>query len=70
MLTSVNQKEGDIGALENLKGNEQIGSVDAGTTIGVVRDPNSDRVYWFNKGAQFDAIYEYDQRANTGQHYP
>ena len=56
---------GDIGALENLKGNEQIGSVDAGTTIGVVRDPNSDRVYWFNKGDQFDAIYEYDQRANT-----
>ena len=56
---------GDIGALENLKGNEQIGSVEGGTTIGVVRDPNSDRVYWFNKGTQFDAIYEYDQRTNT-----
>ena len=50
---------GDIGAVENLKGNHQVGATDGGTTIGVVRDPNTDRIYWFNKGDQFDTIYEY-----------
>ena len=50
---------GDIGAVENLKGNHQVGATDGGTTIGVVRDPNTDRIYWFNKGDDFDTIYEY-----------
>ena len=56
---------GDIGALENLKGNEQIGRVAPGTTVGVIRDPNEDRIYWFNAGDQVDAIHEYDQSTNT-----
>ena len=53
---------GDIGALENLKGNELITGQDniEGTTIGSIRDPNNDRFYWFTKGDTFDAIYEYD----------
>ena len=54
---------GDIGALENLKGNELIAGQDAiqGTTIGSVRDPNNDRVYWFTTSDTEDAIYEYDE---------
>ena len=59
---------GDIGAVENLKGNEQIGTTEGGTTIGVVRDPNNDRVYWFNKGEDYDTIYEYDE--STGAVVP
>jgi len=58
---------GDIGAVENLKGNEEItgqGAVD-GITIGSVRDPNNDKVYWFNTSSEFDAIYEYDQSEDT-----
>ena len=58
---------GDIGAVENLKGNEEItgqGAVD-GVTIGSVRDPNNDKVYWFNTSSEFDAIYEYDQSEDT-----
>ena len=53
---------GDIGAVENLKGNHPVGTIDDenSTTIGVIRDPNNDRVYWFTKGDEFDAIYEYD----------
>lgn len=54
---------GDVGAVENLKGNEEIAgqTTIVGTTIGSVRDPNNDKVYWFNKGATTDAIYEYDE---------
>ena len=54
---------GDVGAVENLKGNEEIaGQVTiVGTTIGSVRDPNNDKIYWFNKGTTTDAIYEYDE---------
>lgn len=61
---------GDAGAVENLKGNEEIfGQANiTGTTIGYIRDPNTNRVYWFNKGEDgeggTDAIYEYD--AATG----
>ena len=57
---------GDIGAVENLKGNHVVGEdVIGGTTIGVVRDPNADRVYFFNKGVEFDTIYEYDESLGT-----
>jgi hypothetical protein len=65
---SVGESEGgDVGAVENLKGNEEIsGQADVeGTTIGSVRDPNNDKVYWFNTSSTFDAIYEYDQSENT-----
>ena len=54
---------GDVGAVENLKGNEEIAgqTTIVGTTIGSVRDPNNDKIYWFNKGTTTDAIYEYDE---------
>ena len=56
---------GDIGALENVKGNSLVQGQTgiAGTTIGVVKDPNNDNVYWFNTGAT-NAIYEYNQSEN------
>ena len=55
---------GDVGAVENLKGNEEIANQTniEGTTIGSVRDPDSNKIYWFNKGATTDAIYEYDEQ--------
>lgn len=58
---------GDIGALENLKGNELIAGQDAiqGTTIGSVRDPNNDRVYWFTTSDDHDAVYEYDESTSA-----
>ena len=65
MNVNIGESEGgDIGAVENLKGNELIAGQDNlnGTTIGVVRDPNNDRIYWFNKGDTVDGIYEYDER--------
>ena len=56
-------ESGDVGAVENLKGNEEITGQTSieGTTIGSVRDPNNNRVYWFNKGTNHDTIYEYDE---------
>ena len=56
---------GDIGALENVKGNSLVQGQTgiAGTTIGVVKDPNNDNVYWFNTGTT-NAIYEYNQSEN------
>ena len=65
---SVGESEGgDVGAVENLKGNEEIsGQADVeGTTIGSIVDPNNDRVYWFNTSSVFDAIYEYDKTTNA-----
>ena len=65
MNVNIGESEGgDIGAVENLKGNELIAGQELlnGTTIGVVRDPNNDRIYWFNKGEEVDGIYEYDER--------
>ena len=54
---------GDVGAVENLKGNEEVSGQTSieGTTIGSVRDPNNNKVYWFTKGTTTDAIYEYNE---------
>ena len=54
---------GDVGAVENLKGNEEISGQTSieGATIGSVRDPNNNKVYWFTKGTTTDAIYEYNE---------
>ena len=58
---------GDIGALENLKGNSIIAGQDAiqGTTIGSISDPNNDRVYWFTTSDTVDGVYEYDMNTGT-----
>jgi hypothetical protein len=58
---------GDVGAIENLKGNEEIAGQTSieGTTIGSVRDPDNNKIYWFNKGVTTDAIYEYDEQTGN-----
>ena len=58
---------GDIGALENLKGNSIIAGQDAiqGTTIGSISDPNNDRVYWFTTSPTVDGVHEYNQTDGT-----
>ena len=60
----------DVGAVENLKGNERITGQDniEGTTIGYTRDQANNRIYWFTKGTTVDAIHEYDM--NTGMVNP
>lgn len=64
----VGSSEGsDMGAIENLKGNERLSGQETigGTTIGSVKDPNSSKVYFFNTSENKDAIYEYDEIADT-----
>ena len=58
---------GDVGAVENLKGNEEIAGQTGieGTTIGSVRDPDNNKIYWFNKGTTTDAIYEYEEQTGN-----
>ena len=60
----IGRSEGsDVGAVENLKGNELItGQTIAtnSTTIGSIRDQANDKIYWFTTSATEDAIYEYD----------
>jgi len=63
----VGRSEGaDVGAVENLLGNERItgGSTTEtttaiGTCIGSIRDQNNDKIYWFTTGDSFDAVWEY-----------
>ena len=60
---NIGRSEGsDVGAVENLKGNELIQNQDAiqGTTIGQIRDQSNNNIYWFTSGETQDAIYEYD----------
>ncbi len=57
----IGRSEGsDVGAVENLKGNELVDDIGEGTTIGVARDQANDRIYWFNTSENIDAIYEYE----------
>jgi len=74
---NVSKSEGsDIGAIENLKGNKEIGSASilGGKTIGVLRDNGNEKIYYFitnndsydhsNSSAKQHQIIEYDQKAN------
>ena len=68
---NIGRSEGsDVGAVENLKGNELLPGQDniEGTTIGSIRDQANNRIYWFTKGTTVDAIHEYDM--NTGMVNP
>ena len=60
-------EDSDMGAIENLKGNERLSGQETigGTTIGSVKDPNNSKVYFFNTSETKDAIYEYDEIADT-----
>ena len=66
----VGRSEGsDVGAVENLKGNHdaiQGVTIPEGVTIGNIRDPHTDKIYWFNvEGVgtidETSSIYEFDE---------
>ena len=62
------RSEGDgVGSLENVLGNEAVASfVDANAVVlGSVRDIAEDRIYYFIKGEEEDAVYEYNERTET-----
>lgn len=66
-------EDGDVGALENLKGNETViitfpSYLDANTNIGVkvvgsIPHPEENKFYYFFTGASTDGIVEYDKTA-------
>ena len=61
---------GDIGAVENLKGNSLVAGQEEiyGETIGVIKDENTDKIYWMTTWDDpngIDAIHEYDVPAGT-----
>ena len=59
------RSEGDgVGSLENTLGNESVSTfVDAtAVVLGSVRDIAEDRIYYFVKGSEEDAVYEFNQR--------
>ena len=65
------RSEGDgVGSLENTLGNENVAAfVDAtAVVLGSVRDISEDRIYYFVKGSEEDAVYEYNEM--TGAAFP
>ena len=74
---NVSKSEGsDMGAIENLLGNEQVGtaSMTNGTTIGSLRDNGNEKIYYFitnndsydhsNSSSKQHQIIEYDKKSN------
>ena len=58
---NIGRSEGsDVGALENLLGNEALSSDVIGTCIGSIRYDLEEKIYWFVSGSP-DTIYEYDE---------
>ena len=65
---NIGRSEGsDVGAVENLKGNELLPGQDmiTGTAIGHVRDQTNNRIYWFTTSDTSDAIHEFDMNTNS-----
>lgn len=68
-------EDGNVGALENLKGNELIANqnitgLSAATNpnaevIGSVAHPEENKIYYFVSGDKSDGIFEYDVELNT-----
>ena len=57
----------EIGTVQNVLGNERVdisGVPSNCTCVGSIADEKNDTLYWFVKGAGFDAILEYSK--NTG----
>ena len=69
----VGRSEGsDVGAVENLKGNHSVGGGASGTTIGSVRDPHTDRIYWFNvenegTAQETSTLWEHDESTGVSR---
>lgn len=68
-------EDGNVGALENLKGNELIANQDitglsAATNpnaevVGSIAHPEENKIYYFVSGDKSDGIFEYDVELNT-----
>jgi len=68
-------EDGNVGAIENLKGNELIAGQDIlglsvasnpnAKVIGTYANPESDKIYYFVAGDNSDAIFEYDGTTGT-----
>ena len=63
----VSSSEGsDVGAIENLLGNELLTNLDLinAKTIGSIADTKTNKIYWIVTSDNIDAIYEYDEKTN------
>ena len=60
---------GAVGALQNTLGNEAVSSfVDAeGVVLGSIRDMGTNTIYYFIKGSEEDAIYEYAEATSIAR---
>ena len=57
----------DVGALENIRGNQQVAGLtvpNTYVTVGSVRDDLSNKIYWFFLGGGTEGIYELDLSIN------
>ena len=66
----ISRSEGsNVGSLENTLGNEAVSSfVDAeGVVLGSIRDQGNNVLYYFIKGSEEDAIYEFDEENGRGR---
>lgn len=62
----VSSSEGsDVGAIENLLGNEQIQDLELtnAKTLGAYSYPLTDKMYWFVTSDGIDGIYEFDEKS-------
>ena len=59
----------DVGAIENLLGNERLStlfsSTDNAVTIGSIAYPLKNKIYWFVSSDTADCIYEYDEKTEA-----
>ena len=68
-------EDGNVGALENLKGNELIANQNItglsaasnpnAEVVGSIAHPEENKIYYFVSGDNSDGIFEYDVEANT-----
>tara|TARA_B100000575_G_scaffold244002_1_gene207940 strand:+ start:10265 stop:12004 length:1740 start_codon:yes stop_codon:yes gene_type:complete len=73
-------EDGNIGAIENLKGNELLAGQDIlglssssnpnAKVIGSIAHPEEEKIYFFVTGDKMDGIFEYDLRASSNQTKP
>lgn len=73
-------EDGNIGAIENLKGNELLAGQDIlglssssnpnAKVIGSIAHPEEEKIYFFVTGDKIDGIFEYDLTASSNQTKP
>lgn len=73
-------EDGNIGAIENLKGNELLAGQDIlglssssnpnAKVIGSIPHPEEEKIYFFVTGDKMDGIFEYDLTASSNQTKP